>query len=295
MSRLTALVPAAVCARAVARDWPDDLDDQVRCVDEGTRALGLAWCCPPWSLDAEDAALLAELGQDPFDSRPLVGAPPLQQASPRGQGPVGATLECLDAVASGLAGTPGAPSTLGLVSGPLWWGTRLASGHGRSPGLPVDPVDPVEAVDAASDLAADRIRALAGCGVERVAVVEAGPDDLHIDASIAAEMHGPPRRAADHLHVDVLLVATGPIAGVSAPAELGYSRWVSPQGCSDGLGFLPAAALRSDRTLSRWVRRTPQAADCGEVVTAPLDSTVGPEQVRSAVAALGGAETGVGL
>lgn len=292
MSRLTALVPGPVCAAALSRDWPEDVDGQVRCIDEGTRALGLAWCCPCWSPDAEDAVLLAELGHDPFDSQPLMGTTPPERTSPsaRGQDPVGGTFERLDAVTSGLVGTPGAPSTLGLVSGPLWWGTRLAFGYGRSL-----PIDPVEAVDAASDLAAERIRALAGCGVESVAVVEAGTDDLYLDASIAAEMHRPLRRAADHLRVGVLLVATGPIAGVPAPAELGYARWASPEGCADGLGFLPAAAFRSDRDLSRWVRRTPQVAHAAEVVTAPLDPTVSPEQIRSAMAVVGGAGRGVGL
>ena len=70
------------------------------------------------------------------------------------------TFERLDAVASGLVRTPGARPVVGLVSGPLGWGARLASGRGQ--GLPIDPV---EAIDAASDLAADRIRhwPAAGC------------------------------------------------------------------------------------------------------------------------------------
>ena len=304
MSRLTALVPAAMCARALGRDWPDDLEGRVRCIEEGTRALGLAYCCPPWSPDAEDAALLADLGQDRFDSQQRAGAAPSSKTSPRAgaapssktspaawEGPADEAFERLDAVTSGLVGTPGAPPTLGLVSGPLGWGTRLDAGHGRGRGRPVDPV---EAVDAASDLAAERIRALAGCGVERVAVVEAGAGGLYVDASIAAEMHRPLRRAADHLRVDVLLVATGPIAGVPTPADLGYARWVSPDGCADGLGFLPAAALRSERALSRWARSAPLGAGSAEVVTAPLGPAVGPEQIRSAVAAVGGAGRGVG-
>ena len=288
MSRLTALVPTAVCAEALGRAWPDDIEGQVRCIDEGTRALGLAYCCPPWSEDAEDAALLADLGQDRLDCQPQAGAAP----SVQGQGPVDGAFECLDAVASGLVGTPGAPSALGLVSGPLWWGARLAAGNGRGRD---QSVDPLEAVDAASDLAAERIRALAGCGVERVAVVEAEVRDLYVDASIAAELHEPLQRAADHLRVDVLLVATGPITGVPEPAELGYARWVSPEGCADGLGFLPSAALQSQQALSRWAERMSQEASAAEVVTAPLGQTVSPEQIRSAVAAVGEAGSGAGL
>ena len=327
MIRLTALVPAAVCAGALGRAWPDDVDGQVRCIDEGTRALGLAYCCSPWSEDAEDAALLAELVPDLSDSQPPAGAAPSSETSPpagaapsseisqsagaapsseisqsagaapssetspptQDQGPVDSAFERLEAVTSGLVGTPGALPTLGLVSGPLWWGTRLVAGNGRNRGLPVDPV---EAVDAASDLATERIRALASCGVERVAVVEAGAPGPHIDASIAAELHEPLRRAADHLRVDLLLVATGPVAGVPAPAELGYARWVSPEGCADGLGFLPAAALQSQQALSRWARRAPQAAGAVEVVTAPLSPAVSPEQIRSAVALVGDAASG---
>ena len=293
MSRLTALVPAAVCAEALGRAWPDDVDGQVRCIDEGTRALGLAYCCSPWSPDAEDAALLADLGQDRLDCHPPAAAAPSSEPAPPvpALGPVDGAFECLDAVASGLVGTPGALPTLGLVSGPLWWGARLAAGNGRGRDLPVDPV---EAVDAASDLAADRIRALAGCGVERVAVVEAEVRDLHVDASIAAELHEPLQRAADHLRVDALLVATGPITGVPEPAELGYARWVSPEGCADGLGFLPSAALQSQQALSRWAERMSQEASAAEVVTAPLGQTVSPEQIRSAVAAVGEAGSGAG-
>ena len=293
MSRLTALVPAAVCAEALGRAWPDDVDSQVRCIDEGTRALGLAYCCPPWSPDAEDAALLADLGQDRLDSQPLASTAPSSGTSrpTHDPGPVDDVFERLDAVTSALVGTPGAPSVLGLVSGPLSWGARLAAGNGRNRDLPVDPL---EAVDAASDLAADRIRALAGCGVARVAVVEAGAPGLHVDASIAAELHEPLRRAADHLRVDVLLVATGPITGVPTPAKLGYARWVSPEGCADGLGFLPAAALQSEQALFRWARRAPQAAGAAEVVTAPLSPTVSPEQIRSAVSAVGEAGRGAG-
>ena len=293
MSRLTALVPAEVCAGALGRAWPDDVDGQVRCIDEGTRALGLAYCCSPWSEDAEDAALLAELVPDLSDSQPPTGAAPSIRASPptQDQGPVGDVFERLDAATSGLVGTPDALPTLGLVSGPLWWGARLAAGHGQGRGLPVDPV---EAIDAASDLAAERIRALAGCGVERVAVVEGREPGMWVDALIAAELHEPLRRAADHLRVDLLLAATGPIAGVPSPPKLGYARWVSPEGCADGLGFLPAADLQSEQTLSRWARRASQEAGAAEVVTGPLSPAVSPEQIRSAVAVVSDAGRGAG-
>ena len=79
MTRLVALVPAAVCAAALGREWPHDLDSQVRCIDEGSRALGLASCCTPGPDEALD----------------------------------------LDAVTAGLVATPGALPVLGVVGGPL--------------------------------------------------------------------------------------------------------------------------------------------------------------------------------
>lgn len=79
MSRLTALVPAAVCAKALGRAWPEDLDGQVRCIDEGSRALGLAFCCAPGPHESQDPG----------------------------------------AVAAGLVCTPGALPVLGVVTGPL--------------------------------------------------------------------------------------------------------------------------------------------------------------------------------
>ena len=174
MSRLAALVPAEVCAAALGRDWPDDLNSQVRCIDEGTRALGLAWCCAPWSQGTEDAALLAELGAQ----NPSAGSH-------------SESLERRDEVAEGLARTPGAPPVLGLVSGPLGWSARLVARS--APGMDIDPDD---AVEAASDLAATRIRTLAGRGVERVAVVEHIDDVSSLDANIAAGTHRPIRPAA---------------------------------------------------------------------------------------------------
>ena len=275
MSRLTALVPGSVCAAALGRAWPDDLDGQVRCIDEGTRALGLQMCCAPWSQEAEDAALLSELGAD-VPRLSELGGVAMAPIEP-GEGAIrDDTLARLDAAASGLARTPGAGPVLGLVSGPLGWGARQASDH--SPGLPIDPV---EAIDAASDLAADRIRVLAGCDVRRIAVVELGASNLFVDAELAAEFHEAMLRAARHLRVDLLLVAPDPIAGVASPAELGYEQWVSSAGCSDGLGFLPHSALESTRAVAKSVRRLSTAA---EVVTAPLGSNVDPKALRSAAA-----------
>ena len=163
VSRLTALVPGPVCAAALGREWPDDLDGRVRCLDEGTRALGLAYCCAPWPVDAENAALRAELG-DQADPGP--GSPEAPTAC-AAAGPDRNLESCAsyrsktradfdeDAVAAGLARVPGAPPVVGLVSGPLTWSIRVRSGA---------PLE--DAVDAASDLASARIRALAGCGVD---------------------------------------------------------------------------------------------------------------------------------
>ena len=79
VSRLTALVPAVVCAKALGRAWPEDPDGQVRCIDEGSRALGLAFCCAPEPHESQDPG----------------------------------------AVAAGLVHTPGALPVLGAVTGPL--------------------------------------------------------------------------------------------------------------------------------------------------------------------------------
>ena len=294
VTRLTALVPGSVCATALGRAWPDDVDGRVRCIDEGTRALGLAMCCTPWSKQAEDAELLSELAGDAaLLSRGAEGGVLLSELagdgarlSRRGGGgsPIkrvddaGAddAIEGPDAVASGLVLTPGAPPVLGLVSGPLCWGTRQAPGAGR--GMPIDPV---EAIDAASDLAAGRIRALAGCGVQRIAVVELGAPDLFLDTELAAEFHEAVIRAADHLRVGLLLIAPDPIAGVASPGEFGYERWVSSDGCSEGLGFLAQSAFKSTGAVARSVRRMSAVA---EVVTGPLGPDVGAETLRSAAA-----------
>lgn len=87
VSRLTALVPGSVCAAAVGRGWPPLPTDQVRCIDEGSRALGLAHCCAPWPHEAE----------------------------------------YVDMVTSGLVRTPGALPVLGLVRGPLLMADRMGA------------------------------------------------------------------------------------------------------------------------------------------------------------------------
>ncbi len=277
MTGLVALVPTAVCAAALGRAWPEDLDGRVRCIDEGTRALGIGYCCAPWSHEAEDAALRAELG-DQTDAGP--GSPKL----PAGCAGAGhdRSLESIasyrsktradfdgDAVAAGLAQVPGAPPVLGLVSGPLTWSIRAQSGA---------PLE--DAVDAASDLASARIRALAGCGVERVVVVESADGGGRLDAELALEAHRPILRAAQHLRTDVLLVATA--SGTAPPASLGYRLWASPDECADGLAYLPAAAFCSEEALARSIgRRRAQLGAAKAVVTAPLDAAIDPELVRS--------------
>ncbi len=187
MSRLTALVPGAVCAAALGRAWPEDLDGQVRCIDEGTRSLGLAHCCAPWSPEAEDAALRAELGLEakrvdervrPIRARPSdalwESGQPVSAANKSGNDPAvtqraGADFDG-DAVAAALARMPGAPGVMGLVSGPLTWSLRAGSSAA-----------PEDAVDAASDLACDRLRELAERGVERIAVLETWADGVEAE------------------------------------------------------------------------------------------------------------------
>ncbi len=285
---LTALVPGSVCAAALGRGWPDDLDGQVRCLDEGTRALGLAYCCASWPVDAENAALKAELGDqaDPGPGSPE--APTACAAAGHDR-----NLESFasyrsktradfdgDAVAAGLARVPGAPPVVGLVSGPLTWSIRVRSGA---------PLQ--DAVDAASDLASARIRALAGCGVERVVVVESADAGNRLDAELAFEAHRPILRAAQHLRTDVLLVTTA--SGAASPASLGYRLWASPNGCADGLAYLPAAAFCSAEALARSIgRRRAQLGAAEAVVTAPLGAGVDPDLVRSAAVRVADLERG---
>ena len=281
MSRLTALVPGPVCAAALGRDWPDDVDGQVRCIDEGTRSLGLPYCCAPWSVESEDAALRAELGDhtDPGAGWPgaaagdlAAGAHPNLESFPSHRRKSGTDFGG-DSVAAGLARVPGAPPVLGLVSGPLTWGMRIGSG----PALE-------DAVDAASDLAAGRVRALAGHGAERVVVVESVDAGDSVAAELLVEAHRPILRSAHHLRTDVLLVMTA--SSAAPPSSLGYDRWASGPGCSPGLGYLPAEALDSAAALERGLDRLRASGDPGEVITGPPDASVSPELVRHASRAL---------
>ena len=274
-------------AAALNRPWPDDLDGRVRCLDEGARALGLALSCAPWSPEAEDEALVAEMGIGPG---------------------LASTLDQLDAVAAGLTGTPGALPVLGAVSGPAAWSARVDG-------------DPEEGLDTASDLAAARVRVLGACGVGRVAVVETDRPDL--DPDRAAEAHEPILRTAEHLRLDIFLVVTpaagaadwdpdaaalaagtadldlsrtgdiadaaagdpsliGPVLGCH-PARLGYRRWASLGGCSEGLAFLPAGAFESVAALDRCLdERRAELSGAAEAVAAPLGPDADPAAVRSA-------------
>lgn len=287
-------------AAALNRPWPDDLDGRVRCLDEGARALGLAMSCASWSPAAEDAALAAELDPGPVPTPALTpdSANPGVAAgltSPPGAASV-PSLDDLDAVAAGLADTPGALGVLGAVSGPAAWSARCGGDSG-------------EALDDASDLAAARVRALAACGIERVAVVET--EHFGLDTDRVAEAHEPILRTAEHLRLDVLLIvaptsgATGYGTGAAAagavdrdssadgrvagcdPAQLGYKHWAAPDGCSEGLAFLSAGVFESTAALNRGLEeRRAELAGAAEAVTAPLGPDADPAAVRAAAARL---------
>ena len=169
MTQLAALVPGPVCAAALGRDWPDDVDGQIRCVDEGSRALGLAFCCAPGPDEASD-----------FDS-----------------------------VTAGLVATPGALPVLGVVRGPLSNEllSGIHRSGGQSAGSSAIQ-DVQELLDDASDAAVDRLRALGACGVRRAAVVEEATISWASEDA-ANEAHRPLLNAAAHLRIDLVLVAGG--------------------------------------------------------------------------------------
>lgn len=170
MSRLTALVSGPVCAAALGRDWPDAVDGQVRCIDEGSRALGLAFCCAPGPDEARDP----------------------------------------DWVTAALAATPEALPVLGVLPGPLssepLSGIHRRGGE-LAGSSPIQDVQ--ELLDDASDAAVDRLRALGACGVRRAAVVEHATTAPRGDEDAAAEAHRPLLNAAAHLRIDLVLVASG--------------------------------------------------------------------------------------
>lgn len=283
-------------AAALNRPWPDDLDGRVRCLDEGARALGLAMSCASWSPAAEDAALKAELNPgsvpvpdlaDPDAAAGLTSTPGAASVP---------SLDDLDAVAAGLAQTPGALAVLGAVSGPAALSARVGGDSG-------------ETIDDASDLAAARVRALGACGVRRVAVVEA--EHFGLDTDRVAEAHEPILRTAEHLRLDVLLIGapasgargdgTGAAAAGAAdrdpsadglaagcdPARLGYERWAGSGGCSEGLVFLPPAVFESVAMLDRCLdERRAELAGAAEAITAPLGPDADPAAVRAAAGRL---------
>lgn len=288
-------------AAALNRPWPDDLDGRVRCLDEGARALGLAMSCASWSPAAEDAALTAELNPGSVPTPALTPGSSDTDAVASGlAGIPGAasvpSLDDLDAMATGLAQTPGELAVLGAVSGPAALSARAGGDSG-------------EAIDDASDLAAARVRALGACGVRRVAVVEA--EHFGLDTDRVAEAHEPILRTAEHLRLDVLLIGTpasgarGDGTGAAAagaadrdpsadglaadcdPARLGYERWAGPGGCSEGLVFLPPAVFESVAALNRGLEeRRSELAAAHEAITAPLGPGTDPAAVRAAAGRL---------
>ncbi len=211
VSRLTALVPGPVCAAALGRDWPDDIDGQVRCVDEGSRALGLAFCCAPTPDEAQDP----------------------------------------DSVTAALVATPGALPVLGVVPGPLSSELLSEIHHRGGKSALSSPIQDVQALlDDASDAAVDRLRALGACGVRRLAVVEDATAPW-AGADTAAEAHRPVLNAAAHLRIDLVLVASGPDDVVSLAYDRWASgRGCSPGlGYLPAEAFHSAAAL--ERGLDR--------------------------------------------
>lgn len=168
MTRLTALVLAEVGAASLGRDWPDDVDGQVRCIDEGSRALGLAFCCAPGPGEARDPG----------------------------------------SVTAGLVATPGALPVLGVVPGPLSDELlpEIHRRGGELAGSPANR-DVQDLLDDASDAAVDRIRALGSCGVRRVAVVEDATLSW-VGEDAVVESHRPLLNAAAHLRIDLVLVAS---------------------------------------------------------------------------------------
>ena len=155
MSRLTALVPSAVCAAALGRGWPDDVDEQVRCLDEGSRSLGLAWCCAPRPDEAQDP----------------------------------------DGVTAGLVGTPGALRILGLVRGPLSASHATKAVDGSEDGLQDrlddasdSAVERIRALGSSGVTRAAVVEDVTGAGVSEEALVESHRPLLNAAAHLRVEL-----------------------------------------------------------------------------------------------------------
>jgi hypothetical protein len=247
MSRFLALAPPELYASALRVPWPADPLEQVRCLDAGTRALGLATTCAPWSADAEDAALADELDL------------------PKG---TSAGFDPLDEVTTWLGATPAAPPIFGLISGPAHWSGRVS--------------DHPDALDIAADLAAGRVRALAAAGVERVVVIERMAPQS--DQARVADAHETILRAARHLQLDVLLVLEGDTTTTDA---LGYADWVSLSGASPGRAYLAPAALESSAELTNALTTRADLHEVVTGLLRPQTSPDRVRQAVSAVSAMG--------
>ena len=155
MSRFTALVPASVCAAALGRAWPDDPSEQVRCLDEGSRSLGLAHCCAPGPDETHDP----------------------------------------DTVTAGLVGTPGALRILGLVTGPLSasHATKAAGGRDddrqdRLDDASDSAVERIRALNACGVSRAAVVEDVTGAGVSEEALVESHRPLLNAAAHLRVEL-----------------------------------------------------------------------------------------------------------
>ena len=102
------------------------------------------------------------------------------------------------------------------------------------------------------------------------------------DVALADEAHRPVRRTAEHLRIDLVLVASG----FDDAESLGYDLWASERGCSTGTGFLPSDAFASLSRLERCLDRCLLAPGAEEIISAPLDGHVLPDLLRHAARTL---------
>jgi hypothetical protein len=249
VTTFVALVAPDVYAAALRQPPPADPDATVRVISEGARALGLPTLCVPWRPDTEVDAIRADLTAAGGDD---------------------GRLAAVDETARWLCATPGHPPVVGVVSGPMALAAAAA----------VDD-DLREAVDAAADIAAQRVRALAEAGVDRLVVVDrTGPGT---PSDLARDAHAPLVRLAAHFGIPVTLIA---LYDVLAAGDMGYPAWASPNGGSKGARLLTRDELAD---LDRVAAVTDAAGD-GVVFTEWLSADVEPDVVRraAAVVAVGG-------